>query len=366
MFSSGYTLADSNLDAYLFLRYLFPSPDADDSAYESDDSFFDGIQHLFDEMPADAPTHQQTAAIPTFDGTIGPKAKNFTTFVDNAKTLYGWSQEQAFNAACMRMIDEAQRWLRQVGDMGTKPTKWEKEANDGANIVGLKPLILDRFYDEANATQQVNAVRDLKQRSDEDVRMFCDRVTEACIISNRNLKDEANYKTILKNNVKQLLINGALEHLSAAVTNQPDIPDELADILKIMVNAENKNKPAPNAASDGFTTVNAVNRGFNGNRGNGQNRGNGNNGRGRGKVANAKTRCFNCNNYGHFSKDCSRPRKPGKNKGNNGNKSSANAVSSDNVNHVAAANAFTGTADNMAAPMMEDAEPFAVNLASGN
>lgn len=324
-----------------------------------------------------AVNHREAAAIPVFAGTIGAEAKVFIDTVDDMKRLHTWTDAQTYNTAITRLTSEAKRWFKQLEPQGCHPTKWDRENADNQNVIYLKQSILDRFYDVSTAKQRVAATKDLKQRADEDIRLFHDRVVEACMISTNELKGEANYGRILKNAVKQQLINGALEHLASAVTLQADIPDDPRDILKIMVNATNKNKTEPilgetlatNAPADGSAptyAVAAANQ-YQPRRGSNQR------GPPRGlgpRPAGPRTRCFNCNSFGHFSRDCPRPRKPrnGNGNGNNGRGNGHRGGYRNNVHatHVDHAAAFYGTQPAMAQPMLAEAEPFTVSIDQGN
>ena len=83
------------------------------------------------------------------------------------------------------------------------------------------------------------------------------------------------------------------------------------------------------------------------------------------RPAGPKTRCFNCNLLGHFSRDCRKPRKNRSRNSNpnNGPRPNVHAVSAD---HISRANNYNGNPGHLATPMMVDAEPFTVSLAQGN
>ena len=330
-----------------------------DEAYFTDDEGY-GLQRLFqhdeDYGFVMAVDHRQAAAIPLFAGTIGADAKVFTDTVEDMKRLHTWNNDQTYNTAITRLTSEAKRWFMQQRPLNKHPTKWDEEAADPAGTIYLKNALLARFYDDSTAKQRVAATKDLKQRPDEDIRLFHDRVVEACMISTHELKEEANYARILKNAVKQQLINGALDKYAEAVAMQADMPDDPSDIVKLMLNVSKKDTTAP-LLGDTFSTheVAAVNnRTF---RPPAQRSGP--------RPAGPKTRCFNCNLLGHFSRDCRKPRK-NRNRNsnpNNGPRPNVHAVSAD---HISRANNYNGNPGHLATPMMVDAEPFTVSLAQGN
>ena len=292
-----------------------PPPDSSD-----DDDFEDAGQaanHEDDsdeEMAADGVKGAQLQTIPLFNGEESVFAiKNFVVAVDRAILQFNWAPERVVPAAQSRLIDQAQTWVRGQTVLGYNWEHWNDQAGPPA-VEGFKTALLKRFGKVITSALAVDAVQDLKQKEDESVSRFYDRVLIALDRKNYIFDDAAKqqegYLNALRHDLTTFFLGGlrsSLRNKVLGVANPPNTPSAARDAAKAAEAEESRaRKPFIIAAASASTTgpqdeqkkedqagetyidqltgeVCVVQRG-------------------RGKLI-----CFRCKGEGHYQADCATP-----------------------------------------------------------
>ena len=127
-----------------------------------------------DPIPANMAqaTPTQSLNVRKFQGAEGNDVQDFCSSVDRAMQSYGWAEKAAAGAAMSRMEGYASYWLRTQEEDSVKYETWK-----GDN--GLRAALLKRFYPKVTALMATDAMRDMHQKSEETCSMFHDRVKTA-------------------------------------------------------------------------------------------------------------------------------------------------------------------------------------------
>lgn len=292
--------------------------------------------------PAQAIVHgAQLNSIPKFHGNKEEDIELWVSTFDRARDQFNWSDRAAAAAAKSKLEGKAGTWLRSEELVLLQHAEWTGDD-------GLKAALLQRFCPVPGAVAAVNAVLDLKQRQEELVSEFYDRVILAMDKKNSTLtraeRQTGHYQAQLSRDIYTFFAAGLLSEYRESVFSLEEPPVTHAALLKASRNAEAvsrdkrgrkttlfevdakeisvaEDQDGKEAARSDTAEENVIARvdslwkarGQGGNRGRGQRGGRG----GRGQGPNyASYKCFNCEGYGHISKYCTtRPRVQGQGRG---------------------------------------------------
>ena len=269
----------------------------------------------------------QLSGIELYNGDEGEHCRRFIDQVETARHMYGWNDDQTCAAALSKLTGGAYNWKTAEKTMGIEYTSWEGvPAAAGPPPIAAAPSLKRglevRFAQTKTTGTAVDAVANLKQRSNETVSAFYDRVRIAMDTKNFETteadKQQDWYKRNLKRDIRLFLQAGLRPEYRERVLGVQGAPTELDDIMEVIRTAEkeyamvNKNtmqiqatgldthqdeetksvaSGSTAAATEETVVYNIAARG----RGGGGQRGRGFRGRGN---------CFYCNTYGHWIRDC--------------------------------------------------------------
>ena len=138
------------------------------------------------EMTANNVQGGQLSAIPLFTGTRGLDALTYAKAIDGTIPQFGWSQQQAAQAAATRGGPAVANWLRGEKAAGVTYNSWSDNAG---NNIPMRPAFIERFGPVYTTCGAVSAISDLKQRSGENVASFMDRVKFAVSMLHYNVAE---------------------------------------------------------------------------------------------------------------------------------------------------------------------------------
>ena len=269
----------------------------------------------------------QVNSIETLTGESGAEAERFVSTMERLITLYTWTDTQACNIAQMKFKGAAQDWIRAEAALGITYTSWAGvEANPNANppvaaARSLRAELEKRFGETKTVGTAVAAMANLKQRHNETVSSFYDRVRLAVEKKNYNVpaadRNDA-YRAQMREDIRTFLICGLRKEYQERVLGVANPPDTLEEIMSTVRAAEKEydtqvkamaalgDKTQENRTSEEEEgpMISAVGRGrgyVGGQRGTtgGMTRGRGDYGRNTERV-----RCYYCNNLGHMVREC--------------------------------------------------------------
>ena len=262
-----------------------------------------------------------------YDGTEGNPGLTFCAAVDRAMIMFGWTQGQTAGIALSRLTGAAAIWARADTIQARLFTHWN-DANAAADA-GLREAIIRRFGNVYTMESAVEAIMDLKQKTDETVSAFHDRVRLGVDRKNYMVaaadRDDA-FRATMVRDIKMFLLAGLKEELRTRVLGVPNAPDDLEELLTVLRKAEAEmsskklpvlqvnheqqlQKHIPSGSVQGenaqlsetndatSTTSETVNRVFT--RGRGRFSAGAPRGRGRGSI-----QCYNCSKWGHVMAQC--------------------------------------------------------------
>ena len=245
-----------------------------------------------------APNHQvsgsQLNQLPEFDGSASKDVDIWIWNVERCARQFNWTDAMRCAAAQGRMTGAAAYWLHAKQLAGINFNTWTDGVGDAQP--NLKTALLARFKILINALVAADAVTNLDQKKTEAVSDFYDRVIVAVDRKNFSYtaaqKANDDYKEKMMADVFVFFHAGLLPYIKSRATSGTDQPITAPTLLSSAIQAElhfaKKGKPIP------IEAVESVQRS--------------------GKQFKrpfdlAKVKCFNCNVLGHFSKDCTAPRR---------------------------------------------------------
>ena len=278
----------------------------------------------------------QLNSIEALTGESGDEAERFIATMVRAAQLFGWDDATTCNIALAKMSKKAQDWIRAEQAIGRTYTSWVGVAAN-ANAVppvaaapSLKAALQQRFGEARTVGTAVAAMANLKQKHDETVSGFYDRVRLAVEKKNYNVADanrDDAYRAQMREDIRTFLICGLRKEYQERVLGVANPPETLEEIMEVIQVAEKEYQTQIRAISalqegetpikseeheDGASSINAISAGT------GRGRGGYMTGRGRGFGGqNQPIRCYYCNNLGHIARECRK--KMADNRRNRGN-----------------------------------------------
>ena len=270
----------------------------------------------------------QLTSIPIYSGNQGLEALNYAEALDGALVQFGWTQAQAAQAAISRGGNAVANWIRGERAAGTTYTAWNAAA--AAGIINMRPAFVTRFGPVYTTSGAVSAIADLKQRQNETVAQFMDRVKVSVDMLHYNVV-EADRNNAFRETYSRLVVaqfgGGIQESIRQVVFGVPIPPNTIQGVLEAATAAEAEHSskltklvnqieegeltnPTPVGAA-GITKptefeiltkkvddVLAISRqgGFSRPRG-----------RGGFKPDYSQFRCYNCQTIGHLRRNCPKP-----------------------------------------------------------
>ena len=228
----------------------------------------------------------QLNSLPKFEGKEGLEVRNFLEAAENARGQFNWGHDTTIAAVIYRMTGPAQDWIRGKKMMGAT-------YEGAAGWRDLKTQMLERFSPVITSATAVDAVKDLRQHHDETVSEFHDRIIHALDRKNHTYtpvqKTEDAYLAAFRADLVTFFLGGLRESISKkvmGVPEPPNTPDAALQAARAAEAAEARQK-VPIMAVDETEPeeleVDAVQR--------------------------KKTQCFNCQGFGHWSRECPSPRR---------------------------------------------------------
>ena len=129
-------------------------------------------------------TRAKSIELPQFHGNSKDNisAKAWLNYVETCKTLAEWTDAQTANYAQLALRDIAAEWAENLKRAkNTARNSWPT----------FKPLFEDRFYRRPTVSEKSSLQDSLKQRKDEKVRDFYDRVDAAHYVLDEDYPDAA-------------------------------------------------------------------------------------------------------------------------------------------------------------------------------
>jgi len=263
----------------------------------------------------DAPQGSQINQLPVFSGKSDQDVEVWIRQAEGVAAMFGWNDAQTASAAKIKMADEAAYWLQACVYSGTVYAAWA-----GAN--GLRTGLLGRFVVQINALAAVDAVSKLTQMSSESVGRFYDR----CVITlnKKNFtyteaqKRDAAYKTQFQVDLFVFFSAGLLPRIKSRATGGANAPQDITALKASALDAElffSKQtaevllvehesalpvvpaEPTPDDLSLKVAKLEAELAEVRLNR------------------SPAAVKCYNCQGFGHISRNCASPRPPGAGRG---------------------------------------------------
>ena len=183
---------------------------------------------------AAAPKGTELLAIPQYPG-HGIDPEMWLDLVDRAGTTYNWDDGRKSGAACLRMSEKALVWVDAQKKLNnvleTKP--W----ND------FKKAFLERFKPKDNALKGTEAVMDLRQKSNESVAEYYDRVCLAVETKNQTGFTAENrtkdwYKTCRSNDIYTFMCAGLDPKIRQIIMGSAQPPKTEVDLRKMAIETE--------------------------------------------------------------------------------------------------------------------------------
>ena len=228
----------------------------------------------------------QLNSLPKFEGKEGLEVWNFLEAAENARGQFQWNYDTTIAAVIYRMVGTAQDWIRGKKMMGTA-------YNGEAGWTTLKQAMLDRFSPVITSATAVDAVKDLRQHHDESVSEFFDRIIHALDRKNHTYtaaqKKQEAYLNGFRADLVTFFLGGLREAISKkvmGVPEPPNTPDAALQAARAAEAAEARQKVPIMAVENPELEEYEVDA-----------------------VQRRKTQCFNCQGYGHWSRECPSPRK---------------------------------------------------------
>ena len=195
------------------------------------------------EMAANNVQGGQLSAIPMFTGTRGLDALTYAEARDGTIPKFGWTQQQAAQAAATRGGPAVANWLRGEKAAGITYNSWSDNAG---NNTAMRPAFIVRFGPVYTTSGAVSAISDLKQRSGENVASFMDRVKVAVSMLHYNVA-EADRNAAFREQYARLVVaqfgSGLSEELRSKVFGVPNPPATIAGVLAAATAAEAERNP---------------------------------------------------------------------------------------------------------------------------
>ncbi len=295
--------------------------DSEDSD-SSDESEEDDNQAAAN-MPAEPVKPGQLQTLPSFNGERGEGFITWLETLEAAKITYNWAEDALIQVAKAKGGTAIAEWDRGNRLRGVTATTWLGNPS-------FRELLHTRFGPKYTAATAVHAVADLKQKPRESCASFMDRVILAVNRQNYNItqvqKDTQTYKDVFNAAIVSHFGAGLQSDISTVVLGAADAPATVDAILRAAeaVEAETAKLGPPGASALAVTTdvspalpdplqdltdrfeelVAAI----------GYQR--------RKPFDKTKSRCYNCNKYGHFKNECPEPRRQssGSNRGGSSNR----------------------------------------------
>ena len=195
------------------------------------------------EMAANNVQGGQLSAIPMFTGTKGLDALTYAEAIDGTIPQFGWTQQQAAQAAATRGGPAVANWLRGEKAAGITYNSWSDNAG---NNTAMRPAFIVRFGPVYTTSGAVSAISDLKQRSGENVASFMDRVKVAVSMLHYNVA-EADRNAAFRDQYARLVVaqfgSGLNEELRSKIFGVPNPPATIAGVLAAATAAEAERNP---------------------------------------------------------------------------------------------------------------------------
>ena len=270
--------------------------------FQNSDSSSSEDDNMPDPAPAapQVPNTTQTATIPLFSGKEGFEVMALINSADRAAVLFGWNDTKTLAAVKTRLTGDALTWLSALIARGKDPTHWKAE--NQPNDMILSKLLMSRFCPEFSPSMAIQTALSLKQKRDETISCFFDRVVMSISHKNFHLKGEDHYDDIMNQDIKMFLLLGAREELRNRVVGVPGAPDNVDDILAVMRSAETALSNASQSTSfevheekpkQDSTFMVARGRGQRGNR----------------YAPSSSRSCWGCGSPTHWMRECPHPRR---------------------------------------------------------
>lgn len=182
-------------------------------------------------MTSTAIQGSQLNAISKYDGTADVEA--WIAEMDRAAIQFKWDDAQTAAAAKGKLTDGASQWLRSAEMCSYIYNIW-KDGTDKSKM--LSEALIARFGVEMAATRATDAVRDLKQKHDESVGSFHDRVVRQLDKKNykytQKEKQEASYQKGFAADICTFFGAGLREEIRQRVLSVPNPPQTHQELLK--------------------------------------------------------------------------------------------------------------------------------------
>ena len=173
----------------------------------------------------------QLNSIPIFTGEDAQDCEAWVNMVDRCKTQFTWTDSQTAAAIKSKLGGEAGRWLR------AKEKRQTEGLNAWSDITNaqtpLKTQIENRFKVTVSLLAASEAITDLKQKPNENVSAFFDRVILALDIKNYHVADKTTvaYKASLESETYTFFSAGMREEYRKSILGGRIDPPATADQL---------------------------------------------------------------------------------------------------------------------------------------
>lgn len=293
--------------------------DVQQAANDDDEDLILQIDPLLEELEgpdqvrimADAVTGSQLGAVSVYAGDPKQDIDIWLEQIDNFKTQFQWSDAATASAAKAKLTDKAAFWLSSQRKMNKLFPLW----NTGVEGGRLRKALRLRFKPTVTAVEATAAVAGLKQKENETVQEFYDRVIWAVDTKNYKTVDKttAEYATARDSDIFAFFGAGMKEKIISLAMSGGNPPDTHEELLTRSVNIETSydkrqyrtnevTTSGEDGATGGATTgpldeIKELKKQI---------------------AALTKTvgtkrhnRCYRCNQPGHFVRDCTEPPREG-------------------------------------------------------